>query len=349
MAPFHGMVLLLLGIGYLLHVEPTFGHRDIGIIVDDVRSSRNGDHEYSPIVEHFYDENFDKEMGKPFRTKRHTYFSDDLPQNVTVAVGQSAVLSCRVENLENRTVSWMRKKGVRILTSMKTTYTADKRFVIIGKSPNWDLQIESVQPEDAGIYECQVNTEPKMEREVNLKVLDRYRLVTITFLITQDVQAKILGSEEVYVKKGSKISLTCTVDMQDVPPSNVTWYHAGSIIDFDSPRGGVSLETEKGKSFTKSMLVITRALLNDSGNYTCFSNKAAPASVVVHVLNGEHPAAMQHGGSDSVNRRIVLFLAIVIPIVIFRIDFPTLLKDLVKFLKHNEMALSNVYCSFLFS
>ncbi|KAL2743572.1 hemicentin-2-like isoform X3 [Vespula maculifrons] len=108
--------------------------------------------------------------------------------------------------------------------------------------------------------------------------------------------------------------------MQDVPPSNVTWYHAGSrlyqILTVD--RGGVSLETEKGKSFTKSMLVITRALLNDSGNYTCFSNKAAPASVVVHVLNGEHPAAMQHGGSDSVNRRIVLFLAIVLPIVIFR-------------------------------
>lgn len=64
----------------------------------------------------------------------------------------------------------------------------------------------------------------------------RCRLVTITFLVAQDVQAKILGSEEVYVKKGSKISLTCTVDMQDVPPSNVTWYHAGSVIDFDSPR-----------------------------------------------------------------------------------------------------------------
>ncbi|XP_046827034.1 zwei Ig domain protein zig-8-like isoform X2 [Vespa crabro] len=304
MAPFHGMVLLLLGIGYLLHAEPSFGHRDIGIIADDVRSRRREDHGYSPVLEYFYGERIDNEMRKHYRTKRHTYFSDDLPQNVTVAVGQFAVLSCRVENLENRTVSWMRKKDVRILTSMETTYTADKRFAIIGKSPNWDLRIDSVQPEDAGIYECQVNTEPKMDRAVNLKVLD--------------VQAKILGSEEVYVKKGSKISLTCTVDMQDVPPSNVTWYHAGSVIDFDSPRGGVSLETEKGKSFTKSMLVITRALLNDSGNYTCFSNKAAPASVVVHVLNGEHPAAMQHGGSDSVNRRIVLFLTIVLPIVIFR-------------------------------
>lgn len=65
----------------------------------------------------------------------------------------------------------MRKKDVRILTSMETTYTADKRFAIIGKSPNWDLRIDSVQPEDAGIYECQVNTEPKMDRAVYLRVL----------------------------------------------------------------------------------------------------------------------------------------------------------------------------------
>ncbi|KAK2588738.1 hypothetical protein KPH14_001625 [Odynerus spinipes] len=291
MAPFHGMVLRLLGIGYLLHAEPSFGHRDIGII---------------PLVTDFYDERSTIEIRsdtRQHRAKRQTSFSNDLPQNVTVAVGQFAVLSCRVENLGNKTVSWMRMKDLRILTSMEATYTTDKRFAIVGK-PNWDLRIDPVQPEDTGIYECQVNTEPKIHRAVSLKVLD--------------VQAKILGSEEVYVKKGSKISLTCTVDMQDVPPSNVTWYHAGSIIDFDSPRGGVSLETEKGKSFTKSMLVITRALINDSGNYTCFSNKAAPASVVVHVLNGEHPAAMQHGGTGNVNRRILLFLAIVLPIVVFR-------------------------------
>jgi hypothetical protein len=30
MAPFHGMALLILGIGYLLHAEPFYGKRDIG-------------------------------------------------------------------------------------------------------------------------------------------------------------------------------------------------------------------------------------------------------------------------------------------------------------------------------
>lgn len=52
-------------------------------------------------------------------------------------------------------------------------------------------------------------------------------------------------------------------------------------------RGGVSLETEKGKRGTTSKLLITRAQLNDSGNYTCASSKVTPASVMVHVLNGE--------------------------------------------------------------
>lgn len=53
-----------------------------------------------------------------------------------------------------------------------------------------------------------------------------------------DVQAEISGTEEVYVRKGSTISLTCKVNSQGVPPSNVTWYHAGTVIDFDGPRYG---------------------------------------------------------------------------------------------------------------
>lgn len=57
-------------------------------------------------------------------------------------------------------------------------------------------------------------------------------------------------------------------------------------------RGGVSLETEKGKSGTTSKLLITRAQLNDSGNYTCASSKVTPASVMVHVLNGEQNTAV---------------------------------------------------------
>ncbi|KAG9435451.1 hemicentin-1 isoform X1 [Apis mellifera carnica] len=285
MAPFHGMALILLGIGYLLHAEPPSDHRTLAVQRFDGEKTDKGE--------------------RSQRGAKRTYFYKDSPQKVTAVVGQTVVLLCRVKNLGNRTVSWIRKRDLHILTSMSVTYTSDARFKIVGNPDHddWNLRIDYVQPRDDGIYECQVNAEPKIYRAITLKVLD--------------VQAKITGPEEVYVKKGSTISLTCIVDVQDISPSNVTWYHAGAMIDFDGPRGGVSLETEKGKNGTTSKLLITRAQHDDSGNYTCVSSKVA-ANVMVHVLNGEHPAAMQHGGTGNINRRVILFSLVLLMGTIFR-------------------------------
>lgn len=69
-------------------------------------------------------------------------------------------------------VSWMRKRDLHILTSSIFTYTGDGRFSVKHPevSDEWRLRIEYVQPRDAGIYECQVNTEPKMNLAFMLKV-----------------------------------------------------------------------------------------------------------------------------------------------------------------------------------
>lgn len=64
-------------------------------------------------------------------------------------------------------------------------------------------------------------------------------------------------------------------------------YHGQQVVDFDSVRGGISLETEKTDSGTTSRLLLTRAQLRDSGNYTCVPTGAVSASVQVHVLNGK--------------------------------------------------------------
>lgn len=68
-------------------------------------------------------------------------------------------------------------------------------------------------------------------------------------------------------------------------------YHGSTVVDFDSLRGGISLETEKTGTGTTSRLMLTRASLRDSGNYTCVPAGALPASVRVHVLTGkrDHP------------------------------------------------------------
>ncbi|XP_035795868.1 hemicentin-2-like isoform X3 [Anopheles albimanus] len=206
------------------------------------------------------------------------YFDDINSRNVTTVVDDTAILKCRVKHKGDRTVSWMRKRDLHILTSNIYTYTGDQRFSVIHPpdSDDWDLKIEYAQQKDSGIYECQVNTEPK----INLAV----------YLDVTAARAKIIGSQEVHVKKGSTISLSCVVN---VHASSISWFHGSSIVDFDSARGGISLETEKTEGGTSSRLMLTRATLRDSGNYTCVPTGAISASVQVHVLNGEHPAAMQ--------------------------------------------------------
>lgn len=79
-------------------------------------------------------------------------------------------------------------------------------------------------------------------------------------------QAKILGPEDVYVKKGSTISLTCTVNVQSTPPSSVSWHHGGAVVDFDSPR-------YKPRESSSRVLRVPSVSLCAS---TLFSSRAAP-------------------------------------------------------------------------
>ncbi|CAG9812966.1 unnamed protein product [Phaedon cochleariae] len=55
-------------------------------------------------------------------------------------------------------------------------------------------------------------------------------------------------------------------------------------INYDSPRGGVSVITEKGDN-TVSYLLVQRAKDSDSGKYTCNPSNANPKTLIVHVLN----------------------------------------------------------------
>lgn len=109
-------------------------------------------------------------------------------------------------------------------------------------------------------------------------------------------KAKIVGNPELYIKSGSDINLTCIVLQTPDPPSFIYWYRGPHVINY-SQRGGISVVTEK--QTRTSRLLISRALPTDSGNYTCSPSSSDAASVLVHVLNGEQPAAMQHGNNSS--------------------------------------------------
>ena len=57
-------------------------------------------------------------------------------------------------------------------------------------------------------------------------------------------------------------------------------------IDYDSPRGGVSVVIEKAK-WTTSHLLIQKATSKDSGIYKCAPLNAVTATINLHVLRGE--------------------------------------------------------------
>nr|CAD7267370.1 unnamed protein product [Timema shepardi] len=109
---------------------------------------------------------------------------------------------------------------------------------------------------------------------------------------------EILGGPDLFINKGSTINLTCLVKFAPEPPPAMLWSHKREVINFDSPRGGISLVTEKGP-VTTSRLLIQKAIPTDTGLYTCDPSNANPASVTVHILNGEHPAAMHHGKATT--------------------------------------------------
>ena len=68
------------------------------------------------------------------------------------ALGKSAFLNCRVKNLGNKTVSWIRHRDIHILTVGSYTYTSDQRFQATHhkETDDWTLQIKWAQKRDSG-------------------------------------------------------------------------------------------------------------------------------------------------------------------------------------------------------
>ncbi|CAL4064953.1 unnamed protein product [Meganyctiphanes norvegica] len=206
--------------------------------------------------------------------------------NLTVLLGQRASLRCRVLNLGNGTVSWIRHRDLHLLTVNAYTYTSDQRFQALfeASTKTWVLLVASVQLRDRGIYECQIGTTPPQAHFVHLDILEP--------------RSEILGGTDLHINAGSTINLTCLLLYHAKPPNMLNWLHNGTEIRYDGSRGGVSILTEAGE-VTRSALLIQEARPHDSGTYTCSPQGANNATANVHVLKGEHQAFMYSGATDS--------------------------------------------------
>ncbi|XP_037935197.1 zwei Ig domain protein zig-8 [Teleopsis dalmanni] len=260
------------------------------------------------------------------------YFDLTMPKNITSLVGKSAYLGCRVKHLGNKTVAWIRHRDLHILTVGTYTYTTDQRFQTSYHRDidEWTLQIKWAQQRDAGVYECQISTQPVRSYSVNLNIVDiidsekndllQQFYNDDSFYISSDriyqsnddefagmfgpIQtvavptATILGGPDLYVDKGSTINLTCVIKFSPEPPTHIFWYHQDKVLSEESSGGRLKFKTIKSEE-TKSVLLIDEADMLDSGKYSCYPSNTETASIRVHVLQGERPEAMQTNSAPA--------------------------------------------------
>ncbi|CAK1589569.1 unnamed protein product [Parnassius mnemosyne] len=224
------------------------------------------------------------------------FFEDPITNNVTAQLGSRVHLHCRVHDLGDKTISWVRRRGeeIHLLSFGRHTYSADSRYSLAFEQPNdWRLLIQYVSERDEGFYECQISAHPPLVRRVHLSVV-------VPKVEIVDERGKPL--QDKFYKEGSIIELRCVVS--EVPQSSrqVNWKHGTRLLNYDTKRGGVSVKTETTENGALSRLYIANANRKDSGNYTCSLADFAASAVAVHVLRGENPLAMQRGGVAGLSR-----------------------------------------------
>ncbi|XP_013140333.1 PREDICTED: uncharacterized protein LOC106104749 [Papilio polytes] len=274
---------------------------------------------------------------------KNTYFDhdrkygpnfEDTPKGnvtkITVQLGEDAYLNCRISLLQDKTVSWVRRRGKEELPELLTvgavTYAADNRVTVAKRYPgNWRLLIKEVKPDDEGIYECQISTHPPRVSRIYLHVN------TPQVWVVDEAGAPL---SEKYYEAESTLALVCRARHVDTP-AVLTWIHEGRALNADTTRGGISVKTEQVSGGADSLLRLARVNSSDAGNYTCAVRGARPHTVSVHVLNEESLAEL-HAGAKSFQlpskcvTTLALFVTFHDPVftlsktVIFMIMFPLL-------------------------
>ncbi|XP_052129254.1 uncharacterized protein LOC127750797 [Frankliniella occidentalis] len=148
------------------------------------------------------------------------------------------------------------------------------------------------------------------------------------FPFLSEWRAQILGSSDLHVKTGSSITLTCVLSQGPHDLGTVQWFRNDQLLSNQvaadvhpnalDPEPRVRITVAWTEALT-SKLFIGYAKPSDSGNYTCKpTSLAESASVNVHVINGEHPAAMQHGNKNRASALSLHCMVYSIILVIMR-------------------------------
>ncbi|XP_050562875.1 hemicentin-2 isoform X2 [Spodoptera frugiperda] len=175
-------------------------------------------------------------------------------------------------------VSWVRSRDLQILSHAGIVFTADARVSAAAAGARHSLRIERLRTSDAGRYECQVNTEPKMSLFFNLTVVDEP---------VPEVVVSVLGAGSVRAPAGGAATLACQARYEPppqqlpLPDLDIRWQKGNLPISLQGGRG-VALDTARWAARVESRLTLAALRAADAGQYSC-SAAGRAASLTLHV------------------------------------------------------------------
>ncbi|XP_021345730.1 uncharacterized protein LOC110445429 isoform X2 [Mizuhopecten yessoensis] len=217
-------------------------------------------------------------------------------QNVTVHLGQTAHLKCKIKYLGTKAVQWRKIPHSYPLTIGDMPFSPREEISINHRDldefvSQWTLVIKETKPDDTGSYECKVSASETFTYTVNLVVLDKPAYIEKTIWLQ--------GTE--FVSLSQMINLTCNATGVDRAPEHIDWFHNGHIVHQSDPKWRDRLRISMfqpevpGRSLI-SQLIIDFSRLTDQGNYVCRSSEKKTTSINVHVLNGGRFPPKESGG-----------------------------------------------------
>ncbi|GFR96869.1 hemicentin-1 [Elysia marginata] len=208
------------------------------------------------------------------------------PSSYKVTVGQTAVLRCAPTNLEGRMVIWKRVTDSEPLTvNLESFYNTDRiKAQHITQENQWNLVIEDVRPQDAGMYECQISSKQKNLREFFTLTVIGSEIEEETTLAAKE-GIRVSGTK--YAEKGERINLICNGTGQYHLPTAIDWFLNGNKLTSRGSKIKIKDNVDVRSNTVSSYLEVNDAQLTDGGRYVCRTSQLHIASFTVTVLNYE--------------------------------------------------------------
>ncbi|KAG5673727.1 hypothetical protein PVAND_003747 [Polypedilum vanderplanki] len=183
-------------------------------------------------------------------------------ENISVALGREALLSCYVTNLGDFKVGWMRAADQTVLALQGRVVTHNSRYSVTNEEMKiWRLKINNIREADRGCYMCQINTTPLKKQigciDVNLPpdILDGE------------------SSKDVTVTEGQNASLYCSAIGN--PQPKIIWRREdGNPMIFK-----VNNKTRRTDTYEGELISFNNVNRRQMGAYLCIAKNDVPPAV----------------------------------------------------------------------